>query len=136
MSLIKFNRRNLSNMFDEDFFPSVINAFDSNYGVDIYETEEAVCVEAQVPGMSEEDIKVTIEGSVLTIEAQKEVESSDKNKIAVYQESKQTSFRYSTSLPRMVDSSKAEAEVENGIVTITMPKMESEKAKRINVKKK
>ena len=47
-----------------------------------------------------------------------------------------SSFSYSTSLPRMVDAAGADAEVENGVVKVTIPKLEEEKPKRIEVKKK
>jgi HSP20 family protein len=54
----------------------------------------------------------------------------------VYKSTRQTSFSYSTNLPRIVDPSKAEAEVEQGVLKITIPKSEEDKPKKIEVKKK
>lgn len=106
-------------------------------GLDIYETDENVVVEAQVPGVKEGDVDVTVEGNVLTITAEaKEEEEKKEKKKTVYKSTRQTTFNYSTSLPRMVDSTKASAEVENGVVTVTIPKTEEEKPKRIEVKKR
>ena len=59
-----------------------------------------------------------------------------KKKKVVYKSSRQMSFHYSTSLPRRVDASRADAEVENGVVKVTIPKVEEEKPKKIVVKKK
>lgn len=110
---------------------------DTPNGMDIYETDDAVVVTAQVPGVPEDQVEVTIEGNVLTIKAAfEEKEEEKQKKKVVYRSSRQTSFHYSTSLPRMVDSTKAEAEVKDGVVTITVPKTEEEKPKKISVKRK
>lgn len=106
----------------------------SGSGLDIYETDNNVVVEAQVPGVKEQDVEVTIEGNVLTITAEaKDIDEKKENKKTVYKSTRQSKFSYSTSLPRMVDSSNAKAEVENGVVTVTVPKTEEEKPKRIQV---
>lgn len=105
-------------------------------GLDIYETDEAVVVEAAVPGVPEDKVDVTVEGNVISIKAAHEEKEEEKKKKRTYKSSRQTSFNYSTSLPRMVDSSNAQAEVDNGVVKITVPKTEEEKPKRIEVKKK
>ena len=106
-------------------------------GIDIYETEDAVIVEAQIPGIKEENVEVNIEGNVLTINAnQEETEEQKNEKKTVYKSTRQTSFNYSTNLPRIVNPSKAEAELEEGVLKITIPKTEEDKPKKIEVKKK
>lgn len=106
-------------------------------GVDIYETDNDVVVEAQVPGIKEDDVEVTVEGNILTISAEaKEEDEQKEEKKTVYKSTRQMSFSYSTSLPRMVDASQAKAEVENGLVTVRIPKTEEEKPKKIEIKKK
>jgi HSP20 family molecular chaperone IbpA len=105
--------------------------------LDVYETNDAIVVEAQVPGIKEENIEINIDGNVLTINAtQKETEEQKDKKKTVYKSTRQTSFSYSTNLPRIVDPSKAEAEVEQGVLKITIPKSEEDKPKKIEVKKK
>lgn len=140
MAIVKWNR----------YFPSVFPSFfDDNWpeitwpevsassGLDIYETDESVVVEAQVPGVPEDKVDVSIEGNVLNVRANfEETEEQKEKKKTVYKKTRQTSFNYSTSLPRMVDASRAAAEVENGVVKITVPKMEEEKPKKVTVKKK
>lgn len=141
MKLVKWN--NFSPMwpsiFDEDDWPFSKDwpVLSTNKNLDIYETEDSVIVEAAVPGIPEDKVEVSIEGNVLTISAEhEETEEEKKKKKTVYKSSRQTSFSYSTNLPRMVDAAKAVAEVENGVVKISVPKAEEEKPKRIEVKKK
>lgn len=138
MAIVKWNRYGPSlwpSFFDEDFFkaPSVVG----DSGLDVYETDDAVVVEASVPGIPEDKVEVTVEGNVLTISANYEqTEEEQKKKKAVYKCTRQTSFSYSTNLPRMVRGEQAKAEVDNGVVRVTVPKAEEEKPKRIEVKKK
>ena len=142
MAIVKWRRWGpmWPTMFDDDSVKEIFNWPDlssSNTGLDIYETDEAVVVEAQVPGIKESDVEVTVEGNVLTITAEaKEEEEKKEKKKTVYKSTRQTSFNYSTSLPRAVDSTKAKAEVENGVVTVTVPKTEEDKPKRIEISKR
>ncbi len=142
MALVRWNRPVPSmwrSFFDDDNWPMLANWPDlsTSSGLDIYETDNDVVVEAQVPGIKEDDVNVQIEGNVLTITAEhQETEEEKKQKKTVYKSTRQTSFSYSTSLPRMVDASKAEADVENGVVRVTIPKTEEEKPKKVEVKKR
>jgi HSP20 family protein len=129
----------------DTIFPSLVDDswltnlpdLSSASGLNIYETDNDVVVEAAVPGIPEDRVYVSVEGNVLTISASFEETDEQKNKKkVVYRSNRQSSFSYSTSLPRMVDAVRAEAEVENGVVKVTIPKLEEEKPKRIEVKKK
>jgi HSP20 family protein len=138
MKLVRWNRpfSYVPSMFeDDDFFnwPSI----SGDTGLNIYETEEDVVVEAAVPGISEDKVDVSIEGNILTISAdQEETEEEKSEKKVVYKSTRKTTFNYSTSLPRTVEGDKANAEVENGVITVRIPKAETEKRKKIEVKKK
>ncbi|MBP8960664.1 Hsp20/alpha crystallin family protein, partial [Patescibacteria group bacterium] len=126
--------------WDEDLWPSFNPNWDSfpqSSGLDIYETDDKVVIEAQVPGIPEDKVEMFIEGNVLTIEASMEETEEQKGaKKAVYRETRQRSFHYSVNLPRGVNAEKAEAEVVNGILKVTIPVAEEEKRKRIEVKSK
>ena len=126
-------------ILDEDFWSSNLSNMldgENRTGIDIYETDDSVVVKAQVPGISEDDVNVTIEDNILTISAEREKTKEEKDKkTVVYKSSRQMSFHYSTTLPRKVKADSAEAEVENGVVTITIPKTEEEKPKKITVKR-
>lgn len=140
MKLVKWNKDfPFPSIFDDDdfwsFSPVNFNAQDS--GLNMYETDDTVVVEASVPGVPEDEVNVSIEGNILTISADfEETDEEKEKKKVVYKSSRRSSFRYSTNLPRMVVGSEAEAEVENGVVKVTIPKSEEEKPKRIEVRKK
>ncbi len=137
MALVRWNRP-FPSIFDEDLWPQVSwrDVTDST-GIDIYETDDAVVAQAQVPGIPEDQVEVTVEGNVLTISGSyEETQEEQEKKRTVYKQTRQTSFNYTTGLPRMVDAAKAQAEVENGVVKVTIPKVEEEKPKKIEVKKK
>lgn len=144
MSLIKYNRifpTVWGSFFDDDsnLVPSVLNWPDVStlQGLDMYETDNELVVKASVPGVPEDKVEVTVEGNILTIKAEHEETKEEKDKKrVVYKSTRQSSFNYSTNLPRMVDGSKAVAEVENGVVKVVIPKAEEEKPKKIAIKKK
>ena len=104
-------------------------------GLDIYETEKAVIVKAPVPGIPPDEVSVTFEGGVLRIQARhEETEEERKKKKTIYREQRLTAFDYSTTLPRAVDPEKINAEVKDGVVTVTAPLSEAAKPKKITVK--
>ena len=119
--------------FDEgDFWPE---ASDS---MNVYETDDEVVVEANVPGIPEKNIDVTVEGGVVTIRGEleeKEEDAKEKGK-KYFKRMERRSFHYSTTLPCAVKKDAAVAEVENGVLTLRIPKSEEEKPKRIEVKVK
>jgi len=138
MALVRWNPTLWPSFFDDDFksimdWPDISS---TTRGLDIYETDNEVVVEAQVPGIPEEKVNVTIEGNVLSVSAShEETEEEKKKKKTVYKATRQTSFKYTTNLPRMVDATKAVAEVTSGVVKVTIPKTEEEKPRKIDVKK-
>lgn len=137
MAIVKWSKHYPSvwpSFYDDLFeWPELSDSSD----MDIYETDDSIIVEAAVPGVPEDKVEVTVEGNVLTISASNEETKEEKDKKkTVYKSSRKTSFSYSTSLPRNGDASKAEAEVVDGVVKITVPKALSEKPKRISIKKK
>jgi HSP20 family protein len=138
MKIVKWNSNIPSvwpSFFDDDLV-NWPNLSDSN-DLEVYETDDSVVVKAAVPGIPEKDVEVTVEGNILTINASYEESEEEKNeKKTIYKSSRRTSFNYSTSLPRTVDSTKANAEVENGVVKVIVPKTEEVKPKKIEVKKK
>jgi len=104
--------------------------------VDMYETESEVVLKAKAPGYKEEDVTITTEDNVLTIEGRIEQESDEKDDSRKYhlKEIRSESFIRSIPLPTRVDAEKAEASFENGVITITLPKMEEVKPKTIAIK--
>ena len=131
---------------DEFFGNTGVNTFMKNtVDVDMFETDSEVVVKAKAPGFKEDDVKITIEDTILTIEGnmKKEEDLSDvapeksgkqEDKKYHIKEMHEKSFIRSLSLPTRVDADRSEANFENGIITIKMPKVEEVKPKTISVK--
>ncbi len=130
-------RRDLS-LFD-DFFDSMLGAWD-NYSsrvpaVDVEETPEEFIIKAEMPGFSENDVKITVDKHVLHISGSvDETEKDGKGKKYLIKERRHESFERSFSLPDGLDESKISAGFENGILTVTLPKMPEEQPRKIEVK--
>ena len=101
--------------------------------LDIVRDGDTVTVKASLPGVSPEDIDVTIEGGVLSIKADTKVEEEREDGGYVVRERRAGSFRRSLRLSDNVDTDKVEPRYENGVLTITLPVAESKKAKHLTV---
>ncbi len=123
--------------FDDDDFLSVANLNRAD-GLNVYETDDDVVVEAQVPGVPADKVSVSIESGSLTIKAQSKEERKEEDKKRRYymKGNFQSRFFYQVQLPAKVDGEKAEAEVKNGVLTVKLPKKQEAKAKEIKVKVK
>jgi len=104
--------------------------------VDIYETENAIEIKADLPGMTEKDIDVTVENNTLTIKGERKFEWEDKKENCHRIERRYGAFYRSFHLPNTVDTGKIGAEFKNGILSLTLPKREETKPKKIAVKVK
>ena len=104
--------------------------------VDMYETDNELVVKAVVPGVEADGLDVSINGNTLTIKGETNTEQERKHENYVYQECRYGTFTRSLALPDGLKSDKAEASMENGMLTLTIPKAESVKPKAIKVKTK
>ena len=104
--------------------------------VDIREESDHFLLEADLPGLSERDIDIHIDGSRLTIKAnlEQEQEKEDKSDKYLLRERRALRFTRSFALSQSVDTAKVEASFKNGILRITAPKKEQERTKKIAVK--
>lgn len=102
--------------------------------VDVSETDKEITVRAEVPGLDPDDLDVSVTGNVLTFSGEKKESSEKKGENYSYTERRFGSFRRSITLPAAVDAGKVSAKHRNGVVTIVLPKLESERPKRIPVK--
>ena len=102
--------------------------------VDVFEKDDRFVVKAELPGMKEEDIDVSVVGDTLTIKGEKNTESEVKEEDYYRSERAYGSFYRSVPLPSTVDASKIEASYEDGVLQVTLPKMPEVKPKKIEVK--
>ena len=101
--------------------------------VDVAETDDAVVVTAELPGMDKDDIKVSIENNVLTISGEKKQEKEEKGKTYHWSERVYGRFSRSFTLPVQVDANKVKAVYKNGVLTLTLPKVEEAKPRQIEI---
>jgi len=101
--------------------------------VDMYETKEAVVVEAPIAGIDPKNIKVSIDNGVLTIKGQSQRKTEVEEKDFYRKEIRQGTVFRQISLPARVKSEGAEADYQNGVLKISLPKVEQKKAISIKI---
>jgi len=104
--------------------------------VDITETEKDLVISAELPGVDEKDVELSLDQGVLTIRGEKKQDTETKDEDYYCKETFAGSFQRSLQLPSEVDQEKAAAKFKKGILTITLPKVVQEKptAKKIEIK--
>jgi len=101
--------------------------------VDVAETEENVIVTAELPGVKQDDVTVTVMDDILTIKGEKKEEKEIRREDYCSIERSYGSFQRSVSLPTSVQADRAKATHKDGILTVTIPKSEAVKPKEIKV---
>jgi HSP20 family protein len=110
--------------------------FPSEPSMDLYQTDAAVVIKMGLPGVKPEDIQVSVANGVLNIRGELKEEKEEKERMYHLRERRFGSFSRSVTLPSNVSAEKADAQFENGILTLTLPKAEEAKAKMITVRAK
>jgi HSP20 family protein len=104
--------------------------------VDVSETKDNFVIKAELPGIDEKDVSVTISGDVLTIKGEKKKEEEEKDEHHYRAERYYGSFQRSFQLPSSVKADKIEADFDKGILKVTLPKVEEAKKKEVKIKVK
>jgi len=130
---------NLLDRYNRSSRKTLANSDDRNFEVgdwmpvvDIEETEEAFAIKAELPGVEKDDVSINIDKGVLTIKGEKKTETEDKKRHRV--ECSYGSFVRSFTLPQSIKVDEVQAEYNNGILNLTIPKSEEAKPKEIEVK--
>jgi HSP20 family protein len=144
MALVPFrrNRGELARLHTDidDLFDGFFRGLDRPFlgykgwpAIDVTDNDNAVIVRAEVPGCKAEDIDVSVYGNTLTISGEKKETKQEKEKGYYYQESTYGNFRRKINLPTEVDPDKIEADYNDGVLSITLPKAEKTKAVKVKV---
>jgi HSP20 family protein len=107
-----------------------------NAAFDVKETKDAFTFKADLPGMKPEDIDVKINQNRLTVSGKREAEKTDKGDTYYTYERSYGAFTRTFTLPEGVDADKIEANLENGVLTMKLPKKPESQPKQIDVKAK
>ena len=101
--------------------------------VDIYETEDAIVLKAELPGVDAKDVEVRVEDNTLYLKGERKFEKEVKEQNYHRVERSYGSFARSFSLPNSISTDQVKAEFKDGLLTLTMPKREEAKPKTIKI---
>ena len=130
---------NRINRMLNDIFADVDGALQNGHGatwvpaVDVSEQADAIRIAAELPGVSPEDVKISVEGNVLTVTGTKQQVAEQQTERLHRYERAYGSFARSFTLPRTVDTAQIKAGYDKGVLTITLPKAEQAKPRQIAV---
>ncbi|MDK2744469.1 MAG: Hsp20/alpha crystallin family protein [Nitrospira sp.] len=102
--------------------------------VDISETEGEYQIKAEIPDVKKEDVKITLEDGVLTIQGERKHEKEEKGKKFHRIERSYGSFARTFALPDVIEVDQVKAEFKDGVLSLHLPKSEKAKPKAIEVK--
>lgn len=104
--------------------------------IDVIENADAFVVKASVPGVEPDELAINIENDVLTIHAERKAEEGQDQDEVRWQERYYGALERRFALPAEVDANKVKAELEHGVLTLTLPKAETAKPKSIKIQAK
>ena len=110
-------------MIDDNFFFDY-NSNDLTPSVDINESNDAFMISADLPGIAKSDIEVKVEGNNLILSGNRYIDKSDKNEKFHYNERRFGTFSRSFKLPKTIKEEKITAKLDNGVLSIVIPKAE------------
>jgi HSP20 family protein len=133
--------RRFEDLFGRQFLPAVwrrIPVMEMGWApaLEVFEKKDKFVVKAELPGMKEEDIDVSVVGDTLTIRGERKAESEVKEEDYYLCEHSYGSFSRSIALPSSVDAKKIEASYEEGVLEVSLPKAPEVKAKKVTVSAK
>jgi len=124
--------------FEENFLPRQSGAEKSDFlpRIDVAETDKEITVSAELPGLTEKDVEITMDHGILSIKGEKQQQSEEKQGHYHYVERKYGSFYRGIPIPADIEQNKIEAAFKNGVLRISLPKKEitGSQSRRIKVK--
>ena len=145
MNIIRYNPSNYTPRSSQDRLASWRDLFDFAFqlpnsasvgwspSLDVYQDDEKVTVQLELAGLKKEDFDISLEDDVLTISGNRNPEAATGNGETFRRERVYGAFRRSVSLPTPVKGDQVKASYQDGILTVTLPKAEEAKPRKINV---
>lgn len=133
-------RQRVDRLFDRafsDFLAPAQDAMSTSRwmpAVDIRETTDALVLVAELPGMTKDDVQITLENNVLTISGERKFEKDVKEESFHRIERSYGSFTRSFTVPGNLRHDQVQAVFENGVLTVSLPKAEEAKPRKIDIK--
>jgi len=126
-------QREMNRLF-EDFYPTRIRRAPTYPAMNVWNNEEGLAITAEVPGVSSDDIDISVVGDTLTLSGNRKPDELNEGARYHRQERGHGSFSRSFQLPFAVNVSKVDATFRNGVLTISLPRAEENKPRKIIVK--
>ncbi len=129
-------QRQINHLFD-NMMPTGSNSFSGGItfmpAVEMNETPDAVYLKLEVPGLEAKDLDVQVTKEAVSIKGERKSESKTEEKGVTRSEFRYGSFRRVIPLPAQIQNDKVQSEFKNGILTLNLPKAESEKNRVVKV---
>ncbi len=129
-------QRSINRLFDFDWdLDRDLDLFGGVSGpsVDLMENDDTYMVRCDLPGVEKDDLDISVSGNALTIKGEKQDSSEHKDGRYYRRESWSGSFQRTITVPETVDPDAINAEMKNGVLTLTLPKKEDVKPRQITV---
>lgn len=146
MELIKWNpardvfglHHRMDHLLDEFFSPATwsgsnLSLWNLDPAVDVYENNDNIVIQAELPGLEKKDIVVDVKDRVLTLKGERSSDHEVKQENYYQRERTFGKFERSFTLPIDIDPEKIDATYKNGVLKITIPKPEEQKPKQVTV---
>ena len=132
----------LRTLMDRMFDPAILRPFTAlsaltepeSLPIDVSQTDDAYVVKAEMPGVKPEDVQITIHGNTVSIRGEVRQEEERQDQRYLVRERRMGTYFRTFTLPTAVDPDRAEANFDNGVLTLTIPKSEAAKPKRVKVR--
>lgn len=145
MALTRYNpfheletlQRRMNRLFDESLLPTwdwkEMESLSFTPAAELLETEEAVMLKLEVPGMEAKDLDIQVSKDTVSISGERKVENHSEENGVTRSEFRYGKFQRVITLPALVQNTNVTAEYKNGILHLTLPKAEEEKNKVVKV---
>jgi len=151
MQLIRYNPYRMQNsrhnttasffdeLFDDFFSPAMhstwpaVRSARQNLQVDIYEKENSIVIEAEMPGVAKEDIELDVKGRQLTLSGERKQQNEVKNEHSYRKERRYGRFERSFNLPFEIDAENVQATLNNGVLQLIIEKPAQQQRKQITI---
>jgi HSP20 family protein len=131
-------QKEMNKLFDSSISRSLDRKSDLLEGfwtpaVDINEEKDKYVIRADLPGLKQEEIDVSVDDDTLTIKGERKIEKHDREKNYYRTERAYGAFQRSFTLPSSVDTDKINATYKDGVLEVTIPKTEEQKKKKVKI---
>ena len=129
------DRRKYEEFEEEPSLPVLGSDVEGQLTIDVYQTEEEIIVESTIAGVDPDDIEIDATSDSVTIRGERQKSAEVMNADYFYQECFWGRFSRSVILPQEVDPDKAYSSLKNGVLTVHLPKINKDRARKISVKR-